>query len=125
VHSEGQHGGYHFVTLATRNHRPYLSDRHGLVTQAVDRLGRLPGVRIEYCRVLSDHVQLIVALPDCCAQVGELVRRLKASTSRRSGIRLWAPHHYDRPLGGDGALKRVREYVRLNPVIERLDWDDL
>lgn len=123
--SNAQHSGYHFVSLATKNHRPYLSDRHVLVTQAVDSLGRLPGVRVEYCRVLSDHVQLILALAADCVQVGELVRRIKAATSRRSGIRLWAAKHYHRSLCDDDALQRVREYVRLNPVVERLDFDEL
>jgi REP element-mobilizing transposase RayT len=123
--SEAQNGGYHFVSLATKNHRPYLSDRHVLVTQAIDGLGRLPGVRVEYARVLSDHVQLILALAGDCVRVGELVRRLKAATSRRSGIRLWAADYYERRLRDHDAVQRAREFVRLNPAVERLDFEEL
>ena len=123
--SDGSQGIYHFVSLATRDRRPYLSERHVLVTQAIESLSRLPGVRVEYSRVLSDHIQLILALTASGLEVGELVRRLKASTNRRSGVRLWEAHHYHRTLPDDDTVRRVRELVSHNPFVERLDWDDL
>lgn len=118
-------GGHYFVSLATHERRPYLSDRHVYVSRAIDSLARLPGVRVEYSRILSDHVQLILSLSSHELALGELIRRLKASTTRRSGIRLWAANFYHRPLPDGAALRRVREYVCQNPFCERIDWDEL
>jgi REP element-mobilizing transposase RayT len=116
---------YYFASLATKDRRPYLSDRHDLVTRAIEGLSRFSGVRIEYYRVLSDHVQLIVGLAGCRMEVGELLRRLKAATVRQAGVELWAAQHYQRSLRDDHAVQRVCDYLRRNPLVERLEWDDL
>ena len=82
--------GYYFVTVLTNYRRPYLvQDLYELVNIAIQELNELEGVKVDYAVVMSNHIHLILILNDCPLKLGEIVRSLKAKTSRKAGLKLW------------------------------------
>ena len=77
----------------------------------------------------SDRIHLILILNDCpyldIEQLpGEIVRRLKAKTSRKAGFKLWQPNYYEHVIRHDRALSRIRQYIINNPHVEQIEFRD-
>ena len=111
--------GYYFVTVLTNYRRPYLTkDLYELVSTAIQGLNELEGVKVDYAVVMSDHIHLILILNNCPLKLGEIVRHLKAKTSRKAGLKLWQPNCYEHVIRHDQALSRIRQYIISNPHVE-------
>ena len=72
----------------------------------------------------SDRIHLILILNDCPFKLGEIVRRLKAKTSRKAGFKLWQPNYYEHVIRHDRALSRIRQYIINNPHVEQIEFRD-
>ena len=117
--------GYYFVTVVTNDRRPHLTKNlYKLVNAAIQELNELEGVKVDYSVVMSNHVHLILILSDCSLKLGEIVRRLKAKTSQKAGLKLWQPNYYEHVIRHDQALSRIRQYVISNPHAEQIEFRD-
>ena len=117
--------GYYFVTVLTNYRRPYLAkDLYELVNTAIQELNELEGVKVDYAVVMSNHIHLILILINCPFKLGEIVRRLKAKTSRKAGFKLWQPNYYEHVIRHDRALSRIRQYIINNPHVEQIEFRD-
>ena len=116
--------GYYFVTICTYYKRPYLTGRiRDLVAQFIERISKkIHGVNVDYCVIMPTHLHVIFVLHGCELKLGEIVRRLKAGTSKQSGIRLWQPNYYEHVIRNEMALSRIREYIVNNPLLEMIEF---
>lgn len=114
--------GFYFVTICTDYRRPYLTgENREMVALSIERLPqKMNGVKLDYYRVMPSHVHLILILEECQIGLSEVVRRLKAVTTRQARLRLWQPNYYEHVIRDDKALGKVREYVQNNPLMQRL-----
>ena len=117
--------GYYFVTILTNYRRPYLvQDLYELVNTTIQELNELEGIKVDYAVVMSDHIHLILILNNCPLKLGEIVRRLKAKTSQKAGLKLWQPNYYEHVIRHDRALSRIRQYIIDNPHVGQIEFRD-
>jgi REP element-mobilizing transposase RayT len=69
---------------------------------------------------MPSHIHLILVLEECQLRLSEIVRRLKAVTTKQVRFKLWQPNYYEHVIRDDKALAKVREYIQNNPLMERL-----
>ena len=114
--------GYYFVTICTDYRKPYLTGKNKeVVALSIAQLPhKISGAKLDYYQIMPSHVHLILILEECQLKLSEIVRRLKAVTTRQVGFRLWQPNYYEHVIGDDEALAKVREYIQNNPLVERL-----
>lgn len=114
--------GFYFVTICTNYRKPYLTGRSKkVVAQSIEQLPcNISGVKIDYYGIMPSHVHLILVLEECQLKLSEIVRRLKAVTTRQVRFKLWQPNYYEHVVRDDKALTKVREYIQNNPLTERL-----
>ena len=122
-HYDYSNDGYYFVTITTNYRRPYLTDHHDLVKDAIENLNQLHGVKVDYYTVMRNHLHLILILEDCHLKLGEIVSRLKAVTSKQAGLRLWQPNYYEHVIRNERGLGKIREYIVNNPIVERIEFE--
>ena len=79
-------------------------------------------MNVDYYVIMPSHLHIILVLQECALKLGEVVRRLKAATSRKTGIRLWQPNYYEHAIRNEKALQRIREYVVNNPAAETIEF---
>ena len=117
--------GHYFVTVLTNYRRPHLvKNLHELVNTTIQELNELEGVKVDCSVVMSNHIHLILILNNCPLKLGEIVRRLKAKTSRKAGLKLWHPNYYEHVIRHDRALSRIRQYIINNPHVEQVEFRD-
>lgn len=76
--------GFYFVTICTNYRQLYLIGKSkNIVAQFIKQLpGKIQGIKVDCHEVMPTHLHLIVILDGCKLKLGEIVRRLKATTSR-------------------------------------------
>ncbi|NOR17997.1 hypothetical protein GQ543_09885 [candidate division WOR-3 bacterium] len=116
--------GYYFITVCTYYHRPYIVGRsRDVVAQFIEHIStKIKGVSVDYYVLMPTHVHLILILEQCKFKLGEVARRLKAVTSKQSGIKLWQPNYYEHIIRNERTLRKIREYIINNPLAERIEF---
>ena len=116
--------GYYFVTIcANRRSRYLVGQTRDVVTQFIERISdRIHGVSIDYHIIMPTHLHIIFVLQECRLKLGEIVRRLKAVTSKETGIKLWQPNYYEHVIRDEKALGRIRRYIMNNPLADRIEF---
>ena len=114
--------GFYFITICTNYRKPYLTGKSKeIVAQSIEQLPyKISGVEVDYYRIMPSHIHLILVLEECQLKLSEIVRRLKAVTTKQVRFRLWQPNYYEHVIRDDKALAKVREYIQNNPLMERL-----
>jgi REP element-mobilizing transposase RayT len=114
--------GFYFITICTNYRKPYLTGKSKeIVAQFIEQLPyKISGVKLDYYRIMSSHIHLILVLEGCQLRLSEIVRRLKAITTKQVRFRLWQPNYYEHVIRGDKELAKIREYIQNNPLVERL-----
>jgi REP element-mobilizing transposase RayT len=114
--------GFYFITICTNYRRLYLTGKSKeIVAQFIEQLPyKISGVKMDYYRIMPSHIHLILVLKGCQLKLSEIVRRLKAVTTKQVRFKLWQPNYYEYVIRGDKALAKVREYIQNNPLMERL-----
>ena len=120
-HYDYTQDGYYFVTICTNYHCAYLSDLQENITESIQKLNQIDGVTVDYFIVMPTHIHLIIVLTDCKLSLGEIIRRLKASSSKETGIKLWQPNYYKHVIRNEKALFKIREYIQNNPLKDSID----
>ena len=116
--------GYYFVTICTNYRTPRLTGHtKGVVAQFIEHISeKIEGVNINYYMIMPTHLHIIIILHECKLKLGEVVRRLKATTSKQIGFNLWQPNYYEHVIRNERALSRIREYIVNNPLAERIEF---
>ena len=116
--------GYYFITVCTYYRRPYIVGKNrDVVAQCIEHISsKTKGVTVNYYVLMPTHVHLIIILDQCEFKLGEVVRRLKAATSKQTGIKLWQPNYYEHVVRNEKALAKIREYITNNPLAERIEF---
>ncbi len=124
-HYDYTSNGYYFVTICTNHRRPYLTDKiKNVVAQFIEQIpSKTKGVNLDYYVVMPTHVHLILIFEECGLKLGEVIRRLKAATSKQTAISLWQPNYYEHVIRNDKALRNIREYVQNNPLTEKMIFE--
>jgi REP element-mobilizing transposase RayT len=116
--------GYYFITVCTYYRRPYIVGKNrDVVAQFIEHIStKIKGVSIDFYVLMPTHIHLILILEQCELKLGEVVRRLKAVTSKQSGIKLWQPNYYEHVIRNERALRKIREYIISNPLAARIEF---
>ena len=116
--------GYYFITICTNYRRPYLiGEKKNVVAQFIEQIPiKTKGVELDYYEVMSTHIHKILILERSELKLGEIVRRFKARTKRFFGFSLWQPNYYEHVIRNDTALSKIREYIKNNPEIEKIEF---
>jgi len=116
--------GYYFITVCTYYRRPYIvAKNRDVVAQFIEHIStKIKGVSIDFYVLMPTHIHLILILEQCELKLGEVVRRLKAVTSKQSGIKLWQPNYYEHVIRNERALRKIREYIISNPLAARIEF---
>ena len=124
-HFDYAQDGYYFVTVCTNYHRPYMAKFGEKITKSIQNLNEIDGVKVDFFVVMPTHIHLILVLSESKLSLGEIVRRLKAASSKQSGIRLWQPNYYEHVIRSEKALLKIREYIQNNPLKEQIDFETI
>ena len=123
--------GLYFLTFGTRDRAPLLGtlteegvrpSRLGRLTRDAFRLAqsRHPGVTVEACVVMPDHVHALIELgAGCRCRLGNVVGRVKqhVTCAESSAPRpLWQERFYDQIIRDERHREAVRAYIRDNPA---------
>lgn len=112
--------GWYFVTINSDYRRPFgLQERNSIkhTLQAIP--SNEPGVTVYAFVIMEDHIHIILLFQDAKRPLGEVVRRLKARSTRHAGEPLWKPNYYEHVIRSQDDLKAVREYILLNPDVRK------
>ena len=71
---------------------------------------------------MPTHVHKILILEKSKIKLGEIVRQFKARTKRYFGFNLWQPNYYEHVIRNETALSKIREYIKKNPQIEKIEF---
>lgn len=117
--------GYYFVTICTNHQQSHLTGKtKSVVAQFIEQIpGNIEGVKVDHYEVMSTHIRKILILEECKVKLGEIVRQFKARTTRRFGFSLWQPGYYEHVIRNEEALAGIREYIRNNPDIARIEFE--
>ena len=121
-HYDYSSNGYYFVTIMANYRQPYLKNHYDMVKRAIENLNQTQGVKVDYYVIMDNHVHLILILDECKLKLGEVVRRMKAITSKEAGLNLWQPNYYEHVIRNEEALKKIREYIINNPLVESIEF---
>jgi putative transposase len=124
-HYDNSQNGYYFVTICTNFNRLYLIDVKEKISESIQRLTLIDGVKIDYHVIMPTHIHMIIILFECQMSLGEVVRRFKAASSRITGIKLWQPNYYEHVIKNEKALYKIREYIQNNPLKEKLELEQI
>jgi len=116
--------GYYFVTIGSHLKKPTLSHHKKLIEDSLLSLSKTKGIKVDYSVVMDNHLHLILILEDCGLRLGEIIRRFKSTVSRKAGVRIWQPNYYEHVIRNDGALRRIREYIKANPMLEKIKFEE-
>jgi REP element-mobilizing transposase RayT len=126
--------GYYFVTICTNCKQPYLQDNDikNVVVAELARLNHLEGIKVDYSVIMPTHIHVIIVLEETKYSLFEVVKRFKSKTIvfikkyANQGWQLhkfWQPGYYEHVIRNEGALARIREYIRDNPNIARIKFE--
>jgi len=114
--------GFYFITICTNYRKPYLiGRREEIVAKSIEQLAcKINGVKADYYQIMPSHIHPILILEECQLRLSEIVRRLKAVTTKQVGFKLWQPNYYEHVIRGEKSLAKIRGYFQNNPLAERL-----
>ena len=85
-------------------------------------------LEIDFYCVMPNHIHLILAFHGNITKMGaigsrsynlgDIIRTLKATTTRDIGMPVWQPNYYEHIIRNDKSLEKIRQYVLNNPLAE-------
>ncbi|MFH1504303.1 MAG: transposase [Candidatus Omnitrophota bacterium] len=125
-HYNYRENGYYFVTVcANYKNNTLIDETKNVVARFIEQVSeKIKGVKVDYYIIMPNHIHLILVLDNCRIKLGEIIRRLKAVSSKETGYRLWQPNYYEHIIRNEKALEKIREYIINNPEVERLKFEE-
>jgi len=125
--------GWFFVTNKTSMSKPLLANAiHDLVKYELKTIhARCAGVSLDYATIVPNHVHCILILEGSEFPLSEVWRRFKARTSyfakknKSINSSIWQRNYYEHTIRNEGALDRIKEYIKNNPLKENLDFNEI
>jgi REP element-mobilizing transposase RayT len=116
--------GYYFVTVVANWRQNIFKNKEKVVEEKLfETAADADGATVDTLVIMPNHVHFIVVLSDCQLPLGEIVRRFKARVSRVLGVQAWQPNYYEHVIRNEDSLNRIREYIRNNPQIEVMRFE--
>ena len=117
--------GYYFVTICTHKGKPNIR----LYREVVERIllslpERFSGVRIDWYTLMPTHLHVIVIFYGMKEGLPEVVRTFKALVTRNTGVKFWQRNYYEHVIRNEAALLKIREYIKNNPLAERIRFEE-
>jgi len=117
--------GYYFVTICTHKGKPNIS----LYREVVERIlfslpERFSGLRIDWYTLMSTHLHVIFVFYGMKKGLSEVVRTFKALVTRNTGVKFWQRNYYEHVIRNEAALLKIREYIKNNPLAERIRFEE-
>jgi putative transposase len=127
------HNGWFFVTNKTDFSKPYLcGDIHDLVKTELENVSKIStGATLDYGTIVPTHVHCVLIFNDSALKLSEVWRRFKARCTINSkklgfkGRNLWQRNFYEHIIRNERALHRIRNYIKENPLKERLPLNEI
>ena len=92
----------------------------------------MKGVYVDYYEIVPTHMHIIIILEGSTYSLSEVIRRFKAKTTLevarfigQKGFKLWQPNYYEHIIRTEKALQKIREYIRNNPLKEKIDLSEI
>ncbi|MEI9476332.1 MAG: transposase [Deltaproteobacteria bacterium] len=125
-HYDYDSDGYYFVTICTAHKKPLICQHKGVVKKILHNLvERFPGLQLDYYALMDDHLHLILAFKGVNVHLGEVIRTFKALVKRETCEKeFWQRNYYEHVIRNEKALNSIREYIRNNPMIERIRFEE-
>ena len=73
---------------------------------------------------MSNHLHVIFVFNGMKESLSEVVRRFKALVTRNTGVKFWQRNYYEHVIRNESALFKMREYIKNNPLAERIRFED-
>ena len=117
--------GYYFVTICTHKGKPNIR----LYREVVERIllslpERFSGLRIDWYTLMSTHLHVIFIFYGMKEGLSEVVRTFKALVTRNTGVKFWQRNYYEHVIRNEAALLKIREYIKNNPLAERIRFEE-
>jgi len=116
--------GFYFVTISTNYRNSYLIQYRDLIVEILENLNKISGVSVDHYTIMPNHLHLILILNNCHLNLGEVIRKFKALTTKKAGTKLWQPNYYEHVIRNEIALLKIREYIQNNPLVEKIDFKE-
>lgn len=115
----------------------YAANHTNIFIQCLNDLSQkyYDNLEIDFYCVMPDHIHLIIgfqgnitrmgAIGSRSYNLGDIVRTLKATTSRDTGKSLWQPNYYEHVIRNETSLDKIRRYILNNLVVEHqeIPWE--
>ncbi len=127
-HYDYRENGYYFVTFCTKNRTPQFATAaaKALVQQHLEQIPRFfSGVSIDQSVVMPDHLHVIFIFQSSEKPLSRVIQVFKSWMTRSWGLghSIWQRNYYEHVIRNEAALKKIREYIVNNPVVEQIDCE--
>jgi len=123
----------YFVTICTDFKQNLIKTREKQIVES--ELRNLPsyfkGLTIDYFQTMGTHLHVILLLENCSAGLPQIVGAFKSLTTlklKRNGYKnkyFWQKNYYEHVIRNGKALNKIREYIRNNPLAEKLEMEKI
>ena len=117
--------GFYFVTICAHE-KSALIEEHRKVVE-IKLLGlpsRFSGLAIDHYALMPTHIHVIMILSGVAVPLGRVVRSFKAVVTMAVGQgAFWQPNYYEHVIRSEQGLKRIREYVEINPLVDKIAFE--
>jgi len=119
--------GYYFITICTAKNKPLLERYNKIAEEHLFLLqSKIGGLKVDYYVIMPTHIHLIVILEDAELSLGEIIRRYKAFVTKETGVKpFWEWNYYEHIIRDEKALNKIREYIMLNPLKEKIRFEEI
>lgn len=132
--------GFYFVTICC-SHENVVAECNvaaerssalryeSIIEKHLRNLENYKGVKLDYFKIMSNHIHLILVLQEATKSLPGLIQDFKAKTTleiKKEGFigkRFWQPNYYEHIVRNEKSLAKIREYIENNPLVEKLNWD--
>ena len=117
--------GYYFVTICTHRGKPNIRQYRKVAEQILLSLPeRFSGLKIDWYVLMPTHLHAIFVFDGMKKGLPQVVRTYKALVTKNTGVKFWQRNYYEHVIRNEAALSKVREYVKNNPLAERIRFEE-
>ena len=117
---------FYFITILSNYKQPFTDEEKEIIIRNINNIKSVNDkAYVDYYELVNNHLHMILVLDDCNMKLSEIIRRFKAKCSKDTGRKLWHPNYYEHVIRSDKALIIIREYIKNNPLKERLDFSGI
>ena len=117
--------GLYFVTICAHEKRALIEQHRTVVEIKLLALpSRFSGLAIDHYALMSTHIHMIMVLSGVVVPLGRIVRSFKGTVTRTVGQgAFWQPNYYEHVIRSEQGLKRIREHIEINPLVDKIAFE--